>query len=183
MNWGPSGDIGSSYGEDYEYDVDFEDEESSSSYGLRGSTFDEQSNAKSTYCKAEKSAAMWKQKMEEGTKEERAKARERFAEAKAASAKAWARHSEEGKSAWDTVKNKSTTIGKSIVKKTETWGEKAARWWNRNNPFEDEDEEMLGGVNCPQFGWSGLSLCGKFVENNSNGNGEIIILIFIMIRK
>ena len=120
MNWGPSG---SSYDEDEGY-VDFEDEEQpTSNYGLRGSSFDEQSEAnekwKTTYCQAEKRAAVWEQRMKEGTKEERAKARERYAEAKAASAKAWSRISKEGKSAWDAVKNKSTSIGKSIGKKTE----------------------------------------------------------------
>ena len=153
MNWGDK--FGSTLDEDvsgYEYDVDFEAEEEEeeqppSNYGLRGSTFEEQSEAnekwKAAFCKAEKRAAVWEQRMKERTGPAREEAKERFAEAKAASAKAWARISEEGKSAWDTVKNKSTTIGKSIVKKTETWGEKAARWWNRNNPFEDEDEEML----------------------------------------
>lgn len=171
MNWGaPSGDkYGSTFDEDvsgYEYDTDFEadeeevleEEHPSSNYGLRGSTFEEQSAAnekwKTAYCQAEKSAAVWKQKMKEGTKEERAKAKKRYALAKAASAKAWLRISKEGKSAWGTVKNKSTSIGKSIGKKTATWGKKAVNWFHGHKPFENEDEgeEMLqtaGLSHCP----------------------------------
>ncbi len=167
MNWGaPSGDkFGSTFDEDvsgYEYDVDFEAEEEeeeeeqpSSNYGLRGSTFEEQSEAnekwKTAYCRAEKRAAVWEQRMKERTGPAREEAKERFAEAKAASAKAWARISEEGKSAWDAFKNRSTSIGKSVVKKTETWGEKAAHWWQRNNPFENEDEdeyEEMRSIHC-----------------------------------
>jgi hypothetical protein len=168
MNWGPSGDIGSSYGEDYDYDVDFEaedEEQPLSNYGLRGSSFDEDSDAnnekwKACHCKAEKRAAVWEQRMKEWTGEAREEAKERFAEAKAASAKAWARISKDGKSAWDAVKNESTSIGKSIVKETETWGEKAAHWFERNDPFENEDEyedeEML---RFPPSGWNWRRNC------------------------
>jgi hypothetical protein len=162
MNWGaPSGDkFGSTFDEDegYEYDVDFEDEEPSSNYGLRGSTFEKQSEAnekwKAAYCQAEKRAAVWEQRMKERTGPAREKAKERYAEAKAASAKALSRISADGKSAWDKVKNKSTSIGKSIGKKTETWGKKASNWFHRHNPFENEDEyeEMLQAAHlahCP----------------------------------
>lgn len=149
MNWGaPSGDKYDEYDVDFEADEEEVMDQPSSNYGLRGSTFEEQSEAyekwKTAYCQAEKRAAVWEQRMKEGTKEERAKARERFAEAKAASAKAWSRISAEGKSTWDAVKNKSTSIGKSIGKTTETWGKKAVNWFRRHGlEDEGEGEEML----------------------------------------
>jgi len=90
MNWGPSGDIDVS-GYDFEADDD-EEEKPSSNYGLRGSTFEKQSEAnekwKAAYCQAEKRAAVWEQRMKERTGPAREKAKERYAEAKAASAKA-----------------------------------------------------------------------------------------------
>lgn len=92
--------------------------------------------------------------MKEWTGPAREKAKERYAEAKATSAKALSRISKEGKATWDAVKNESTSIGESIVKETETWGKKASNWFHRHNPFENEDEyeEMLQAAHlahCP----------------------------------
>ena len=48
------------------------------------------------------------------------------------------------------ISAESISIGKSIGKKTETWGKKASNWFHRHNPFENEDEyeEMLQAAHC-----------------------------------
>lgn len=93
----------------------FENTDQSSTYGLRGSSFNEEPESSDStywtkmYCEAKQRKDYWKKKMGETTGEAREDAETHYSEAKAATLRAKSRLTSEAKSAWEKVKETSSS--------------------------------------------------------------------------